>query len=366
MLQSPSFLYHLEPTLPAAGEAVAPLDDWEVASRLSYFLWHTMPDEELFAAAAAGELTATTGLMAQAERMLDDPRAADAIGSFHVQWVGVSELELEDKDLDLFPSFTPALRTAMLAETRAFADHVIRRGDGTLDTLLTASYSLLQGPLFEVYGVTAPPGHDPLEPIDLPPGQRAGLLTLPSVLSAHAHANQTSPVHRGVMVRENLMCQDLPPPPPDVDNAPPDPDPNATTRERFAEHTADPACSACHRLIDGIGFGFEHYDAIGRYIDQESGKPIDATGQILGSDDIDGPFDGVPELAAKLASSAQVRECAALQWLRFSLGRQERDADECSTQAAIAAFEDSGFNIRQLLLAIVGTDAFRHRGQGEG
>jgi hypothetical protein len=358
-LQSPYFLYHAEFGELDEGDAVA-LTQYELAGRLSYFLWNTMPDDELFAAAEAGVLGDREGLRAEAERMIVDGRARDAIASFHLQWLGIADIESAEKDTDAYPEFTPALRRAMKAETATFTDYVIRYTDGTLGTLLTAPYSFPDGGVFGIYGVQEPVGGDDTTPVGLDPSQRAGLLTQPSVLAVHAHAAQSSPIRRGVLLRENLLCQMLPEPPPDVDNTPPDLDPDATTRERFEQHRADPACAACHELIDPIGFGFEHYDAVGRYRDVENDNPIDGSGA-LGGTDVDGSFDGAVELAYRLAESDDVRSCVAAQWFRFAFGRIETEADACSRAAIDDAFADSGYRIPDLMLAIVTSDAFRYR-----
>ena len=366
-LQSPQFLYHLELDLPdtEAGDVVS-LEPYEVASRLSYFLWDSMPDDELLRAAGSGDLDTTEQLRAQAERMLDDPRAADAIESFHMQWLHIDAIGTLEKNPDAYPAFDTALRDAMALETRRFADWVIRFDDGRLETLLTAPYSFLDGPLFDLYGVTQPAGHDPTMPVELDPTQRAGLLTQASVLARHAHADQSSPVHRGKLVRENILCTPLAPPPPEVDVIPPPLDPDATTRERFDQHRSDPSCAACHNLIDPIGFGFEHYDGIGAWRAMEGDKAVDASGELIGTEDIDGEFDGAPELARRLAESEQVRACVAEQWFGFAFGRSPADDDECSFDTMALAFAESDHDIRELLVAIVTTDAFRYRKRQEG
>jgi hypothetical protein len=164
-----------------------------------------------------------------------------------------------------------------------------------------------------------------------------------------------------VVIRRNVLCQGLPDPPANVNNTPPDPDPMATTRQRFALHTADATCAGCHNLIDGIGLGFEGYDGIGAFRTTENGQPVDATGNVTGTRDLNGPFVGAVELAGKLARSEEVRECVARQWFRFALGRLEKEGDACSLGAAYSAFRGSEFSVKELLLALVSTDAFRYR-----
>jgi hypothetical protein len=163
------------------------------------------------------------------------------------------------------------------------------------------------------------------------------------------------------MIRKSLLCQDLPDPPPDVDSTPPDPDGKLTTRERFDEHRESGVCARCHNMIDPIGFGLEHYDAFGRFRALEAGKPVDASGKIVGTTDIDGDFIGAVELAQKLAGSRQVRACYVRQWFRYSLGRHETEDDACTLRALESHFEESGRDVRALLLALPTTDAFRLR-----
>jgi hypothetical protein len=359
VMQSPQLLYHLElGAAPAGSPDVTLLDQYVLGSRLAYFLWDSTPDEELLRAAGAGELSTLDALRIQATRLLDDPRAAETMASFHQQWLGTDRLGELEKDAEAYPGFDTELRDAMLGETARFSDHVIRLGDGLLDTLFTAPFSFLDGPLAKLYGVTLPAGHDPAKPFNLDPTQRAGILTQAGVLAVHSHADQASPIRRGKLVRENLFCQPLSPPPPDADITPPEPDPNASTRERFEQHRTDPKCAGCHSLIDPLGFGFENYDGIGAFRSMEAGKAIDASGEIKGTD-VDGTFVGATELSKKLAASPQVRACLSQHWFNYALGRTKGDADACSMNAIAEAFSKSN-NIRDLLLTLVTTDAFRY------
>lgn len=363
MLQSPNFVYHLELTPAPSGQGVTPLGGYELASRLSFALWNTTPDADLLAAAAAGTLDSKEGVKTQAERLLASDRARDALSSFHLQWLGLDNLvESTVKDSALFPSWNTELKTAMRDETVSFADFVIRRGDGKLSTLLSAPFtvSTTSPALLQIYGATAAPAADGTIPLDAT--QRAGLLTQGAFLATHAHSNQTSPVHRGLAVRKNLLCTPLPDPPMNVDNTPPEPDPNATTRVRFEQHRVDPSCKGCHELLDPIGVGFETYDAIGSYRTMENNQPIDSAGELVAAgDDVSGPFNGGVELAQRLAASAEVRECVKKQWFRFSLGRSEGAEDACTMQSLTDSFAASDYDIKTLLVALVTSDAFRYR-----
>jgi len=361
-LQSPHFLYHVENWTPDITNGLEQIDAFGVASRLSYFLWGSMPDSELLTAAANGDLHDPNMLRAQAERLLADDRARDAIADFHLQWLETEGLFGKEKDTAEFPFYDEALMQAMLRETEAFADEVIRAGDGRLVTMLTASWTMVDTPeLATLYGASfdasAP---EALQRVELDPTQRVGVLTQAGVLATHGHFDKSSPVHRGLLVRKALLCTEVPPPPPDVNATVPPPDTPETERERLEQHASDPVCAACHRLFDPIGFGFEHYDAVGGFRMLENGEEIDASGNIVGTEDMDGPFEGAIELAQRLAPSRQVHGCVAQQWFRFAVTRSD-EADECALAELGQSFFDRGGDIRALLLEIVTSDAFRMR-----
>ncbi|WP_437962740.1 DUF1592 domain-containing protein (plasmid) [Sorangium sp. So ce119] len=363
MLQSPHFLYRVELGMPDPVEGdVVPLTSYEVASRLSYLLWGTMPDDALFTAAERGALGTAAEIEAQARRMLEDPRAREAVKNFHRQWLGlakIDEVAAGGKDPELYPEYRDELLSLFQAETEAFLDHAIFEEDASVTTLFTAPYSMMNRELAEFYGVEGGPRGEAFERVALDPSQRAGFVTHAGLLSLYAKPNRSSPVHRGRWVRQSLLCQ-IPPPPPDVVPEPPTVDPTKTTREQFSQHVSDPGCRSCHALLDPIGFGFEHYDALGRWRDAENGIPVDASGELTQTD-VDGPFDGAVELAHRLADSEQVRACVVKQWFRFGHGRAEQGEDACSLSQATQAFEASGYNIKALLVALTQTDAFRYR-----
>ncbi|HEX2879162.1 MAG TPA: DUF1592 domain-containing protein [Polyangiaceae bacterium] len=359
-LQSPAFLYRVEfGAVPATGETAVRLSSWETASRLSYLLWGSMPDEQLFAAAAAAELSTAEQIAAQARRLLDDPKAREAVANFHQQWLDYNRIANVSKDATLFPEWTTSIAGLMREEARAFLDDAVFGSNGSLASLLTSSNGFLNADLATFYGVTGPVGTT-FEPVALDPTQRAGVLTLGSLLSINAHSNQTSPVHRGLLVRERFLCDPVPPPPPDVMVQAPAPNPDSTARERFAEHSVNPACGGCHSLMDPLGFGFENYDAMGRYRTEENGLPIDATGSIIASD-VDGPYVGVIELAGKLAASQEVENCYVKQWFRYGYGRGETATDSCSLATLSDRFNAAQGNIKELLVALTQTDAFLYR-----
>jgi hypothetical protein len=366
-LQSPAFLYRVELGVASdAGEELMRLDSWEMASRLSYFLWGTMPDEKLFDAALAGELETPEQVAQQARRMLDDPRARQVVADFHAQWLDYDRIAGVSKNAALFPDWSPEIGELMRQETAAFIEHAVfpdgADGGGSLHTLLTAPYSYMNEELASFYGVQGP-GGDSFEKVDLDPAQRAGLLTTGTLLTLNAHSNQTSPVHRGKFVREMVLCQLMEPPPDEVMIEVPEPDPDSTARERFAEHSANPKCSACHQLMDPLGFGFENYDAIARYRVTEGGEPIDASGELVGSD-VDGEFVGAVELAHRLADSENVKRCYVKQWFRYAYGRGETEEDACSLEALETSFNEKGTDVKELLISLTQTEAFLYRKSG--
>jgi hypothetical protein len=255
----------------------------------------------------------------------------------------------------IFPEFTAAVRQAMRDETRAFMDAMIWDERATLGSMLVEPRTWLPPDLAEIYGVPAPAA---IEPVALPAG-RLGLLTQPSLLAINSKPTGHSPVRRGVFILERILCEELPPPPPDVDFAAPERSTASTTRDRFGEHTSNPACSGCHQNIDPIGFTFEGFDGIGRTQTEENGVAIDSSGGIPALDVPNGSIDGAEELARALAASEAPDRCLTRQWLRFALGRHERTVDASSLEAIHAALASGG--VRQMLIDSTATDAFLHR-----
>ena len=361
-LQSANFLYRLETTAPAnASVALVPLSPYEMASRLSFLIWGSGPDDALLDAAGNGGLADKAAVAAKARTMLADPKARVAITDFYNQWIGTSRLDIMTKSTTQFPSYSDAVRDAMKAETPAFVEYVLWTGDRKLETLLTSQMGFVSSALAPTYGVTVS-GTTP-QMVTLPASQgRAGILTQAGFLAVQAHPDQTSPVLRGKFVRTKLMCQNIPPPPMDVDITPPSITSAPTARERFAAHeSAGGSCVSCHQMMDPIGLAFETFDAVGKYRTTENGANIDVSGAIVGSRDLDGSFNGVRELAGKLAASDQVRDCVATQWFRYSAGRTEEVPDGCSLTTLQDAFGASGGDLGELVVAMTQTDAFWYR-----
>lgn len=356
LLQSPHFLYRMELFPDAAPGDTVQLDGFQIATRLAGFLWESVPDDELLAAAEAGELDTSEGIAVWAAQMIEDPRGRRGVESFHLQWLDVDEIASAAKDELVFADFDSELGIQMREETANFVDHVVREGDGRLATLFLGNYTFLSGDLYEHYGL--PGGGDEWARVELDGVQRTGLLTHASFLAMHAHEDQTSPVHRGKVVRENLLCEVMPAPPPEVDDTPPDLDPNLTTRERFSEHSTSPVCRGCHQRMDPLGLGFEAYDGIGRYRAMEAGAPTDQSGEIVGTD-VEGDFNGVIELSERLVASEQMRRCLVRNWYQFALGKESGEADIPILDALYEGFSANDDNVRELMVAIAQTEEFR-------
>lgn len=359
ILQSPQFLYRFERGVPA-GSGYRALSQHELASRLSYFLWSSMPDDALLAAAERGELNTPAALAAHARRMLEDPKARDTVHNFFRQYLALDGMAKIEKSTAVYPEFSAEIAPAWRTGLDLFIDDFWEK-DATLHTLFTSPRIYVNVATAPLYGMSM--SGQGFMGADMTPSTRAGLLTQPGLMAELAGPLSSSPVRRGVFIREKVLCEPLTPPPPDVSIEPPDPSPTATTRERFAEHEANPACGGCHVKIDPIGFGFEQYDALGRFRTTENGKPIDATGLIYGAQEpaLSGTFDGAAQLGAKLAASNQAHDCVATQWFRYAMGRVEGHGDGCGLEEVRARFFESGGDFKELLVAITQTPAFRSR-----
>ncbi len=357
ILQSPHFIFRVEYTgadTPNAG--MVRLNGYETATRLSYLLWGSGPDDALLDLAAGGGLETPEQVAATARQMLADPKARAAVAEFYRQWLGVTRLGITTKDPERFPAWSVEMRTAMEAETQAVIEQLIWGQDATLTELLNAPVGYASGPLAELYGVA------PTDAVVTLPAeqQRAGVLTLPGFLAVTSHPDQTSPVLRGKFVRAKLLCHVPPPPPDDVDATPPDPN-AATARERFSSHSESPACAGCHALMDPIGFAFESFDSMGNFRTMEAGQVIDLSGEFVQTDDLDGSFVGVQEMAQKLASSQQVKDCLTTQWYKFAMGRGDEEGDACSLSPLQDSFTAASANLMELVVATTQTEAFLYR-----
>ncbi|KYF66885.1 hypothetical protein BE15_29790 [Sorangium cellulosum] len=360
MLQSPHFLYRVELSEALDGEDIIPLDGHEVATRLSYLLWNSLPDDALLAAAEGGALGTPEGVEAEARRMLADPRAVSALDDFHDQWLQVSRYDDLTKDPALYPDFDASVSSAMKAETRRFIRHVVLEMEGDYEALMTSSVGFVNDKLAPIYGVEGSFTSELVEtPLD--PGARAGLLTQAGFLSSHAFFNKTSPIHRGVFIQRQILCADLPDPPANVDTElPPIQGEIRTTRDQVEAHTSPKACSTCHGMINPPGFAFEHFDAVGRYRADEGGAPIDASGTLtVGATEM--RFDGAIDLVKQLAQSPVAERCYLTNWYRYGNARQLSPEDACTIEELDAKLVETGYNIKELLVALTQTKTFRNR-----
>ncbi len=358
-LQSPQFLYRPEVGLRAlVPGAPARLEPAELASKLSYFLWGSMPDAELLAASEHGGLDTPEGLTKQARRMLASPKAQTAAAEFFSRFFTLDALSRVEKDLTRFPSWTPALQSSWRRSMELYFGEVGRPG-GTLQGLLETP-ALYVDSTMSMY---SPNSNAQFQRVQMTSPGKSGVLAQPGLLARLASPDQGSPVRRGVFVFDRLLCQPLPMPPADLVIVPPPPKPGATTRERFDQHGSNPGCTGCHTRIDPMGFGFEHFDGMGVWRETDEGKPIDARGAVVATRDstLVGPFDGVGELSAKLSKSKQVHDCLAAQWYRWALGRVEAESDTCALTKIQDTFFESKGSFEELQLAIVTSDAFSFR-----
>jgi hypothetical protein len=361
MLQSVNFLYMFEPTPANSVGKVVSIDPWAMASRLSYFFLNSMPDADLFAAAEANQLSTPEQVAAQSTRLVSSPRFLETLGNFHDQWLELGDLKAAEKDPTLFPTWNDALRTALREETRQFVTYVLRQGDGKLDTMLTAGFSMLSGPLYDHYGLPKPANTTAWTKVDLKPGERAGLLTQAGLMASLAREDRTSFIRRGKLVREGFLCTVVPDPPPGVDASEAMIPATADARQRAMLHRTKPECAACHALFDPLGFAFEKYDATGKYRTMEGGKPIDTSSEITDTKALNGTVKDAVELAQKLGTADEVRNCIARQWMRFGLGREETDDDLPSLNEAMKGFQASGWKVADFLVAMAKSDTFRYQ-----
>ncbi|MXY26420.1 MAG: DUF1592 domain-containing protein [Acidobacteria bacterium] len=360
LLASPEFLFRIERD-PAGVDPETPyrVSDLELASRLSFFLWSSVPDEELLAAAETGQLSDRETLHAQVRRMLADPRAEMLTTNFAGQWLHLRNLDAVRPDARLFPDFDDNLRQGFRRETELLFQSVLQENRSVVD-LLTADYTFVNERVARHYGFPGIYG-DHFRRIDLPEGSpRAGLLGHGSILTVTSYATRTSPVLRGKWVLETLLGTPPPPPPP---NVPPLDETRSNTRvvsmrEKMAAHRQNPQCAVCHQIMDPAGLSMENFDAIGRWRDAEGGAPIDAAGSLPGGED----FDGVAGLRAALLERPELFASVAVEkLLTYALGRSVDPGDQPAVRAIVRSAEADGYRLSSLILGIVDSPAFQMR-----
>jgi hypothetical protein len=365
VLQTPYFLYHWEQAAEGAtkdGQLVR-LGGFELASRLSYLFWATMPDDALFTSAQTGKLNSPDDVAREAQRLLADDRARAGLGDFFDQYLELGNMFDLPKDQGSLPLYSTDLVQSMINESHNFVASLFfgPKADGKMDTLLTSSTSVIDGGLAKLYGVPSVTGTDS-KSADLDGTKRAGIFTQAAFLTAKADATDSHPVKRGDAILRRVLCTELIIPATLVVPPLPEPVPGQTTRERFSVHHESP-CASCHQMIDPIGFSFEHYDAIGGYRTTDAGKPIDATGQFsVGSKML--KFDGAVELMKGLAQTTEAKDCMATQWLRYTLRRREVGTEDPTLKVLKDAV--SSGDLRQLMIASTKARTFTHRALSPG
>lgn len=356
-LQSPEFLYLLalgsEPTV---GDAVE-LTSFETAARLSYFLTAGPPDAELMTAAKRGRFDEES-LAAQAQRLLSGAAAREAISRFYTQRLA-SDVLVPLPELGL----TADLAKDAVESSRRFVEDVVFDGSGTLRGLLTEPQVWTNAALADYYGYPGS-GADWWK-VELDAAQRAGFFTQPAFLTSSARGQRVSAVVRGTRIMRQVLCYDVLPPPAGVEGAPVEPPvPNATERELLEAHSRNPACHDCHRHIDPAGLAFGHYDTVGKWRDQDSGEPVDASGE-LDVTDAAGPFADAVELMQKISSSNDAARCFSRLWLERAQRRSYTDTDACTEDEITRRFIEGGGKIVPLLLDVAQSDALRYRLKSE-
>lgn len=359
-LCSPNFLFLVERE-PEPGQESRALGDYELASRLSYFLWSSMPDDVLFALAEEGSLARPDVLTAQARRMLADARSAALVENFATQWLTIRRLELVAPDSKQFPSFDEELRRAMYQESVLFFSDLVQN-DRSVLALLDADYSFLNERLARHYGIEGVTGPE-FRRVALPDRRRGGVVTQASVLTVTSNPTRTSPVKRGKWILEQLLGTPPPPPPAAVEPLAEGPTTDGTTlRERMEQHRANPNCAVCHAKLDPLGFGLENYDAIGAWRSDDGGQPIDSSGELPDGSRFSGP-EQLKDLL--LARQDDFVRAFAEKLLTYALGRGLEPYDRCTIDDVIAAARADGYRFSSFVLAIVASDAFRRRGVAE-
>jgi hypothetical protein len=382
LVQAPEFLYRVEMGTAVAGNtAVRRLAGREMATRLSYMFWQTMPDATLFQVADAGMLDTNDGVLQQAKKMLDDQKSHPMMAFFFDNLLPIPDLSGLTREAAQFPTWSPSIGAAMRTEVQRLLEYEIYENTtqvaapyvpGSWPAILTAPYTFVNQSLFSYYGAsnfasgTSVTGTT-LMKANLNPTQRLGLLTTGGMMAGTTTSNLTNPVLRGTFIVNKLMCRNIELPTgftPQV----PDPYSGKTSRERYSKHSQAPICASCHQFIDPLAFPFETYDAVGRYRTSEKwtdpmtnvtyDTPIDASGSVPG---VTGTAQNAIELVKLLATSTEVENCFASHWMRFAYGRSLEDADGCNQQGVQMKFQGAGYNIKELLLALTQSDGFLYR-----
>lgn len=350
VLKSPRFLYR---------DLGGP-EGYDVAGRLSFALWDSLPDEELLRAAAAGQLATREQVTGQARRMLADPRATAKLREFLHVWLKADHHPDLAKDPKRFPGFDPEIASDLRTSLDLFLDDVLAAEKADFRKLILADDLYLNGRLAKFYGADLP-ADAPFQPVKLNPDRRAGVLTHPYLMAAFAYTGSTSPIHRGVFVARGVLGRMLRPPPEAFTPLAEDLHPKLTTRERVVLQTRSQACATCHEMINPLGFTLEHFDAVGRYRERDNGRPIDASGVYLTTTGEAVKLDGARQLGEFLATSPEVQEAFAEQLFHHLAQQPVRAYGPKTLDELRTAFTNSGFDIRKLAVEAAVTSAMTGR-----
>lgn len=355
---SPHFLYRVEidPPTSDSEESVRPLNGFELATRLSYFLWSTMPDDELFELARTGRLTEPAVLEQQVERMLRDPRSTQLVYNFGEQWLQLRNLYSFTPNADQFPEFDEELRQSMLQETRLFFETIMRENRSVLE-FLDADYTWVNEPLARLYGIEGVSGPE-FRRVRLNDPRRGGVITQASVLAVTSNPTRTSPVKRGKWILETILGSPPPPPPPGAPPLGEEVVTGKTLKERLQKHRENPSCAVCHEEMDTLGFVLENFDPIGKWRTEDNGLPIDASGVLPGGVSVNGPTDLKRVLLDK---KDQFVETLAKKLLVYAIGRPLRPADQCAVDEIVQYVRDHDYRFVSLIKAVVLSEPFRYR-----
>jgi mono/diheme cytochrome c family protein len=356
ILVSPNFLFRVELD-PDNPDEIRTLNDFELTTRLSYFLWSSMPDDELMTLARLGTLRSDDNLNQQVRRMLADEKSRSLVENFAGQWLQLRNLKLAAPDKGKYPGFDEALRQAMQKETELFFATILREDRSVLE-FLDADYTFVNERLAAHYGIADVKGEE-FRRVALNPDQRGGVLTQASVLTVTSNPTRTSPVKRGKWVLENLFGTPPPPPPPDVPELKDEGEAlTGSLRQRMEQHRSNAACAVCHNRMDPLGFGLENFDGIGGWRTKDGTFEIDASGELPGGE----KFAGPRELKAiLLARQDDFVHCLSEKMLTYALGRGVEYSDRCTVEDIAKATQQGEQKFSSLILAIVHSDAFQKR-----
>lgn len=366
-LSSPSFLMLTEASTEKRNGAI-PLSGHEVAVRLSYMLWNSMPDDELLDAADAGQLETDAQILAQATRMLASPRARANVAAFHRRWLGIEGSDAArwsevSRDPVRFPDYDDSLAPLLADETVAFIDHVVFELEGGFDRILLEPVAMVNRDTAPLYGLDPAAFGTAFTPAQLDATRRAGVLTRIGFLASHAMYDRTSPILRGAYIQKHVLCANLGTPPPGAEMTPlPAPNPElVTTRDRTIAQTDSTACSGCHKnAINPVGFALESFDAVGKWRDTDNGAPVNTAGAARFGREVVS-FDGAISLSQTIAASPDAHICYATQWVEFAYRRPMNSNDRCVAEDVATRLADPAYSILDLLSDLTQAEAFNNR-----